>query len=49
MGSVFVYLRGKSMTGKEMNICYYRAHAYEFIDKDPQIKWVEFIADPAIA
>jgi hypothetical protein len=41
MGSVFVYLRGKSgLTGSESNICYYRGKADKFTDKDPGIKWL---------
>ena len=49
MGSVFVYLRGKTgLTGSEQNICYYRGKADKFTDKDPGIKWIEFLPDPSI-
>ena len=49
MGSIFVYLRAKGgFSGTETDICYYRGYISDFLDKDPQIKWIEFLADPAI-
>jgi hypothetical protein len=48
MGTVFVYLRGKSLTGSEQNICYARLRASDLVDKDPKIQWLEFLPDLAV-
>lgn len=48
MGTVFVYLRGKSLTGSEQNICYARLRANDLVDKDPKIQWLEFLPDLAV-
>lgn len=48
IGTVFVYLRGKTLLQGEQNICYYRLHATQCMEKDPEISWVEFLPDPAV-
>ena len=48
MGTVFVYLRGKSLTGSESNVCYARLSARDLVDKDPKIQWLEFLPDLAV-
>ena len=48
MGTVFVYLSYKSTLSGDQNVCYCRLYAKDLIDKDPGIKWIEFLPDPAI-
>lgn len=54
MGTVYVYLVGKttglssSISSKQERICYYKAPVTDFLEEDPQVKWCEFLACPAV-
>ena len=49
IGSVFVYLRRKSKLKGKVDICFYRGHVTEFLEKNPtQIKWVQLEPDKSI-
>ena len=49
IGSVFVYLRRKSKLKGKVDICFYRGHVSEFLEKNPtRIKWVQLEPDKSI-
>ena len=49
MGTIFVYLVSNSTISGEQKVCFARILAKDLLDKDPVIKWIEFLPDPAIA
>jgi hypothetical protein len=42
IGTVFVYLKFKGKIGSEKRICFLRLNILDYINPNPEIKWLEF-------
>jgi hypothetical protein len=48
IGTVYVYLHRKYRVGGMKRICYWRGNIMEFVNPNPEIKWIELEPDFAI-
>jgi len=42
IGTVFIYLKYKGRIGSEKRICFLRLNILDYINPNPEIKWLEF-------
>lgn len=48
IGSVFIYLVQKMRIGGPKRVCYYRGDIEEFLDPNPDLKWLQFSPDLSV-
>lgn len=48
IGSVVIYLNRKFTIGKDKRICFWKGQITEFMNPNPEIRWLEFEPDLAI-